>query len=75
MRVFGASVGVSAAASLLSWRLEMLTGVSGRTLGVAPAAVLQASTAGYAMVAVFTLVAGYAGTVGLKARAAATETT
>ena len=42
MRAFGTATGVAAASTLLAWRLELATGVHGRTLAVSEQALLGA---------------------------------
>jgi len=57
-RSFGTSVGVAAAAAVLSWRLGVITGRTGDTLHASPAALLAAAHVVLAMFAVFALIAG-----------------
>lgn len=57
-RSFGTSLGVAAAAGLLSWRLGMTTGHVGDTLGAPIPALLMASRDVLAMFCAFALVAG-----------------
>jgi hypothetical protein len=42
MRVFGTSLGVASASTVLSWRIAAKTGISDRTLAVAEQALLGA---------------------------------
>ncbi|MGH6675015.1 MAG: MFS transporter, partial [Xanthobacteraceae bacterium] len=57
-RSFGTSLGVAAAAALLSWLLGMMTGRVGDTLGAPATALLAASHYVLVMFCVFALVAG-----------------
>jgi hypothetical protein len=43
MRALGMSIGIAAGSALLSWRLQVLTGVGHSTVGVAPADLLTAA--------------------------------
>lgn len=60
MRSFGTGIGVAAATSVLAWRLELATGISGRTVAVAEPALLGAIRDVLLMLAVFALIAGAA---------------
>jgi hypothetical protein len=66
MRVFGTSIGVAAASTLLSWRIEAPTGLVGHSLGVSPTAVLDAVMDGFLMVGAFAIVAAFAATAGCR---------
>jgi EmrB/QacA subfamily drug resistance transporter len=57
-RSFGTSIGVAAAAALLSWRLGMITGHMGDTLSAPAPALLEASHDVLAMFCAFALAAG-----------------
>ncbi len=58
MRVLGGTVGIAAASTALSWRLEALTGAGDRTLGVPAEALLRAASDVLLILAIFAIVAG-----------------
>ena len=60
MRSFGTGIGVATASSVLAWRLERSTGISGHTLGVSEHALLAAVGDVLLMLACFALIAGMA---------------
>jgi len=57
VRSCGMSIGIAAATALLSWRIETLSGVSGHTVGVPPAAVLGGAHAVVLLLAAFAVIA------------------
>ena len=59
-RVTGTSVGVATASSVLSWRLAVLTGIDGRTLGVSAYLLREAVNDVLWVLAVFAVIAGAA---------------
>ena len=60
MRMFGTGIGVAAASSVLSWRLELTTGVGERTVGATEQALLAAVGDVLLMLAAFAVIAGTA---------------
>ncbi len=58
MRCLGVSAGIAAASSMLSWRLEALTGRGDDTIHVATGALLEASRDTILLLVAFVLVAG-----------------
>jgi EmrB/QacA subfamily drug resistance transporter len=58
MRILGTSVGVAAASSMLSWRLERLAGAGGHTLAVASGDLLEAVRQSLPLLIAFAAVAG-----------------
>src|SRR5262249_30092565 len=60
LRVFGTSLGVAAASSLLAWRIRLSTGVDGHTLGVPEHALLAAIADVMLMLATFAAIAAAA---------------
>ena len=58
MRILGTSVGVAAASSMLSWRLEGLAGPGGRTLGATSGDLLEAVRESLPLLIAFAMVAG-----------------
>jgi EmrB/QacA subfamily drug resistance transporter len=60
MRSCGTGIGVAAASSVLAWRLEAATGISGHTMGAAESALLAAVGDVLLMLVVFAIIAGTA---------------
>lgn len=73
LRVFGTGLGVAAASAMLSWRLSLATGVTGRTHGMPEAALLAAVGDVLLMLAVFATIAGGASLLRSSARVDLTE--
>jgi EmrB/QacA subfamily drug resistance transporter len=73
MRVVGTSVGVAAAGSLLSWRLETHGGAGGGSLGVSPTVLNHAAVDGLAMVGVFAILAALAVSIGRRSAVTASN--
>jgi EmrB/QacA subfamily drug resistance transporter len=67
MRVFGTCLGVAGAASMLSWRLQVLTGLHDRGMLLAEQPLLGAVESCFWMLAVFAAIAGAASLVRHKA--------
>ncbi len=60
MRVMGCMLGVATASTALSWRIQMLTGREGKTLGLLSHTVLVAVSGVFWVLAAFAIVAGIA---------------
>ncbi len=60
MRMFGTGIGVAAGSSVLSWRLELTTGVGERTVGATEQALLAAVGDVLLMLGAFAVIAGTA---------------
>jgi EmrB/QacA subfamily drug resistance transporter len=76
MRVLGCALGVAAASTTLSWRLENLSGVHDQTLGTPTQLLLSAANQVLVLLAAFALVAGAAALLrGSRQPASATAAT
>ncbi|MGH1591451.1 MFS transporter [Methylobacterium phyllosphaerae] len=60
MRAFGTASGVAAASALLAWRVELATGVHGRTMGVSEQALLRAASDVMILLAALAMAAAFA---------------
>jgi hypothetical protein len=58
MRACGMSIGIAAASAVLSWRIEMLTGRGGSTVGVPDDVLAAAGRDVTLMLAAFAMLAG-----------------
>ncbi len=72
MRVLGCALGVAAASTTLSWRLENLSGIHDQTLGTPTSALLSAANQVLLLLAAFAVVAGAAALLRGKRQPAST---
>jgi hypothetical protein len=71
MRAFGTATGVAAASTLLAWRLELATGVHGRTVAASEQALLGAVQHVMLLLAAFAVIAGITSSLRDRKKAAA----